>query len=483
MVEPALRRHQITQGDPADSFLATPKAVPTDLIDVSAARFVKADGSTFEDIVAKAVGPFGPFVPSSGHVERWDLVTLDPATLVYNFSGASNKGTNQAAGSFKTSIPAIPANEIPVCAVRIDETGSVVIASSDIVDLRGFYHTLDFNVSGGAVLPLKLDPYNAGGSAGSSTDLSREDHVHPHGDLGLTAYSGNRHHKTEQVEHTQIILPDWTLSSPDTVKAHLDELAARLNTAAPVTEVDVASGTLGVSLDAAHADHEHFHGDLGGGVGNLHNTLQNKHIQVVEANWNLASPDSDSAHLEELASRALALEGRSLAGLVVLSAFSTVIDLTTISFTGLDPETDPEHVYLIIAHIKKSTGSIVLYDVFPNGITINQDSAGWEVATGGTILRTSATLRFIHNNGGDANKFAFGMGWLQGRRVEQSVSRQRHWMAQDSFESGGSVVGHSFYGTWDDTATDITSIDIVASIGSEIRTGSRITLCRVRMSP
>ena len=151
-----------------------------------------------------------------------------------------------------------------------------------------------------AVSPLVIHPTTA--SVGVDRDAARADHVHSHSDLSGAVTT---HHDTVQIENTQTTPADWLVGDGSNVQAHLDEVGSRLNTSIATLAVHPTTGSVGTSLESAHADHVHSHADLSGTVTTHHDTVQSVHTQGVPANWATTDGANVKLHLDELAARTI----------------------------------------------------------------------------------------------------------------------------------------------------------------------------------
>jgi len=138
-----------------------------------------------------------------------------------------------------------------------------------------------------------------------------------------------------------------------------------------------------------------------------------------------------------------------------------------ITFLGLDGDTDS--VYKMVYNFKGVGVGITNYTIRPNGITTSQASVQHTFANNGTHTTFSfpSDLRFATigsaHVGGELTFYA-----ETGRR---RVYKGGH-MAGGAVPSVGSAIVREWGGVWDETVTNITSLEIVASTASGIPIGS-----------
>lgn len=153
-------------------------------------------------------------------------------------------------------------------------------------------------------------------------------------------------------------------------------------------------------------------------------------------------------------------------------------DVTTVSFTGLNGNTD--FAYRLQGRIIR-TGATGNYTMEPNGLA---PPSGYS-----TIISTHVNTLDVNTSGFLTDlRFASAAGTriiqfdilFYARIIVQGVSFRRSFRSIATTLATTSVVnGFDAFGMWDDITTNITSLDIVSSIASDIRTGSHITLYRM----
>jgi len=143
-------------------------------------------------------------------------------------------------------------------------------------------------------------------------------------------------------------------------------------------------------------------------------------------------------------------------------------DTTTVTFDGLNGDEDEE--YYLEYFFPDPVGT-VSYTLRPNGITANQTGAR---IFGGTSLddATLSSLLIAAPISGDENS---GRCWLSAK-----TGQNRFFHGQDAQISASADYVILTSGRWADTATNITSLDITASVASAIKEGARFSLYRLK---
>ena len=158
--------------------------------------------------------------------------------------------------------------------------------------------------------------------------------------------------------------------------------------------------------------------------------------------------------------------------------------VSSVSFTGLDGDT--EQMYMLRYNVL-TDGSYIEFGVRPNGLATNSYSYYTEGLNGSVRTRTDHGLKFAAN---------IGASWAQGEVIihasrypgGSSVARGRHMYSRvTGYKSatGGSDLSSIGYGTWNETATNITSLDFCttpwgnAALSSDIGLESVIALYKL----
>lgn len=147
---------------------------------------------------------------------------------------------------------------------------------------------------------------------------------------------------------------------------------------------------------------------------------------------------------------------------------------TTVTFSGLNGDADG--LYILDFVFPESTGALEI-EIRPNGVTTNLvcarsfggSSSGSVTDTKWMIFDTSAA------------RFGSGRAWIQ---ADSSLQRsyQAHCLSADIPDALAGVFVDVYAGLWDDAATNITSLDIVADVANEIKAGAILALYKVKQS-
>ncbi len=154
-------------------------------------------------------------------------------------------------------------------------------------------------------------------------------------------------------------------------------------------------------------------------------------------------------------------------------------DVTSVSFTGLDGDTD--ELYKLFGRIVMST-SINSYNLQPNGISANQAHRRVQrFGTGGGSGTGSSLLLALTQGSSEVLVTFEATFWA--KKNPNSIAVNRVLQSQYSFfiatgvQTEGPGIAES---VWDDDTTNVTSLDIVSSNASDIRDGSTIALYKLR---
>jgi hypothetical protein len=275
MPEDKLQPEQVLFGSPIDDLVTKQQSVPDDTVQVSPGTTILEGGVKPYPFAGGNTGSFA--VLPGGMASRWDMVALNLTVTppVLQIIPGTAFATPQ---NFEDSIADVPAGRHPLAAVHVTELATVVVLDDDIQDLRALYHQLDgfapttagdwdvppTETHGAldelasrlttAVSPADIHVTTA--SVGTDRDAARADHVHSHSDLSGTVTT---HHDSLQVLHTQVTPANWTLGSPASVSAHLEELAAGAGGGGggdTLVRIIAAAGGTDTSLSAAVAAFE-----------------------------------------------------------------------------------------------------------------------------------------------------------------------------------------------------------------------------------
>jgi len=147
-------------------------------------------------------------------------------------------------------------------------------------------------------------------------------------------------------------------------------------------------------------------------------------------------------------------------------------DTQEVTFSGLNGDTDL--VYLLLARIVNDAGVAVIYDLQPNGTTTNQRFSylAWTSAATANVGGTTMAVGQLAAT--DTGLFVV---WFYAKTGETRLSFGQNLTADSTAISGRNVVA-----IWNETATNVTSIDFFADAANGIGDGSALTLYRVRQS-
>lgn len=151
--------------------------------------------------------------------------------------------------------------------------------------------------------------------------------------------------------------------------------------------------------------------------------------------------------------------------------------VTSVTFSGLDGDAD--EIYLLIWQMKHPAGGVGAADmtVRPNGLTTNQTGVRVPMSTG-TVSASTRTVMDLGRVGQGDGEDGVGRAVFMAIKSINSVARRRQ-MFSESVEylgSGPSTARWQASSTWNETSTNITSLEIVSSVASAIASGSRFSL-------
>jgi len=195
----------------------------------------------------------------------------------------------------------------------------------------------------------------------------------------------------------------------------------------------------------------------------------------------LDSGDLNKMKRKDSAGVVTTIEGGGAAGGMVLIEKKVITSNSqTASFAGLTGETD--EVYVLDVDFINNAGALVDYELRPNGTApgANDDGARLTIdpVGGPTATDTAAQIvaRLNTSGRGAARAHFFA------RRVANAINRRRFVFAIQARENAGDVLGDVWTSEWDETATNVSSIDIRATSASGIGNGSTLALYRMVQS-
>lgn len=147
--------------------------------------------------------------------------------------------------------------------------------------------------------------------------------------------------------------------------------------------------------------------------------------------------------------------------------------VTSVTLSGLDGDTD--QMYVLFFRVKKAVASALNLDLQPNGVTTNQASVGRSDGTGGAGSFSATRLRIMQHGGANVGDLSAGQVFIDAKTGTFRTTRAM-W---SDIVSIVDFAYNSVTGLWTDTATNITSIDCVASVANSIDVGSYFRIYRV----
>lgn len=147
---------------------------------------------------------------------------------------------------------------------------------------------------------------------------------------------------------------------------------------------------------------------------------------------------------------------------------------TTLTFSGLDGDTDRS--YLLVYNIL-AAASGGLYEFRPNGVTTNLTETTYRSNGGGSAVDTPAAW-YLGPSSVPANGYLTGFLNFKAAKSIHSVARTRTMSIQgisnantrEIFQGGG---------LWNESATNLTSIDIFSATALQIADGSNVALYKL----
>ena len=157
--------------------------------------------------------------------------------------------------------------------------------------------------------------------------------------------------------------------------------------------------------------------------------------------------------------------------LVLIEAHEFVAPATGYTFSGLDGDVDA--VYLIEYRIIKAVTAALNVDIRPNGATTAQQTRGVYAGTSTGTFNPS-TLRIVFNGSVTADDVIAGQFWLAAATGAMRTGRA-NWTDTD----GTNLFLLDAAMLWNEGATNITSLEVLADTASGIEAGSYVRLYRL----
>ncbi len=167
-------------------------------------------------------------------------------------------------------------------------------------------------------------------------------------------------------------------------------------------------------------------------------------------------------------------------GLQLIETIDVAAPTTSVSFAGLDGDTDK--LYKLIWKIVKLAGppDLTSFQVRPNGVTTGQSMTfGFHSSSAGHGSGTFPFFQLVGGPGVSIPIDAFGEMLIDAESNPAALSRYFNGTGSRNAPGFPSQLVNSSCGAWSDVATNITSLDIVATDASAIAPGSHFSLYRV----
>lgn len=167
------------------------------------------------------------------------------------------------------------------------------------------------------------------------------------------------------------------------------------------------------------------------------------------------------------------------AGLVLVEKKLITSDVTDVTFSGLDGDTD--EIYRLVGRIISGAGTGEDFTLRPNNVSTNQDSLNIE-QTSSAVARTSPTALVLSRVRSTGVLQTFdAIFWA--KRNPNSIATNRTLQVQWASYSTTLplTVGHST-GLWDEDTTNITSLVVHGPGAGDIKDGSTVALYKMRQS-
>lgn len=131
--------------------------------------------------------------------------------------------------------------------------------------------------------------------------------------------------------------------------------------------------------------------------------------------------------------------------------------------------------WTLVADIVNGAGAACDYTLQPNGVTTDQSTAGVNFTGAATANFTATNITFARDVANGTNVMAQTEFWT---RIDASgAARPRGFISHDMHRGGaGNADGGIYSAIWDESATTISTIDIVATVASGIGVGSSFAL-------
>jgi hypothetical protein len=166
--------------------------------------------------------------------------------------------------------------------------------------------------------------------------------------------------------------------------------------------------------------------------------------------------------------------GGGVGNLALVEKKEILAAVTTVTFSGLDGDADG--IYVLESHIVPTGAGVTNYFMNPNTLTTGQ---GGNLVDLGGAYSQSALTRFqfsLTDAGAGAIGSAFSTTKLWARAAGPGATGLRRRMLSYAQVGGRQITAAA---NWSDVATNITSLEIEASVASQIGIGSTLTLYKL----
>lgn len=224
--------------------------------------------------------------------------------------------------------------------------------------------------------------------------------------------------------------------------------------------VDSVSGTAPIAVDTPTGDVTISH-DASGVTPDTYGDATHVAQITVDA----------EGHVTDAVDIAIAAGGTP--GLTLVERKTITANTTTVTFSGLDGNTDG--TYLLTGKIINNSGAAPFYAMRPNGATTNlKSNLAYNSGSGYSQANGTTGRIFFSQANGTANTF---QQIIHAKKNTHSIAQPAIAMGSFTAFDGSNQAIPAFTGwVWDETSTNITSLDIVCESANGIGDGSELCL-------
>ncbi len=449
-----------------DFWRVEPSGTPDDSVQISAGRGFSGDGKTTTPTIAQALGPFTEVLPTE---TRFDLIVFDQTAQDFAIRVGVPNGAPGEPG----------ANDVPIAKIKVDETvGVVIVNTADITDLRPFMWRSDQEVEdliytdGNKVTSDMSDAMRAAQNDPSfpptgSNPLATRDEIAALSHADLTG------------SITPFHSPQSVIFNPEIVTENIGNTSDLSDSDNSLNDATAAFQTLLVTA----GDKVLITSGAQQGLFTVLSVPSETKIILVETIttevninyevqnvWN-TNPLNVNSSLVELVDR-MGLSEVDVAALQVLQAgslelmevFEPTAPVASHAFS-VAGETDND--YILTGHVLLSASTSL-------ALRFNAD-LGLNYQTPTSLPGSALQITLLTQTGAGNGYFN---ARIFGRRLVQAVASPRAVINEGRLWSTGALNSNSEGGVWNDTAADLSSIDILPLSGT-INVGTRIKLYRL----